>query len=240
MENMWDLRRSKATEILFALTKGPKHIRELQSEVGGSAATVEARVKELLASGLLRERKLESWPFRRELELTEKGREIVRIIELQGSLLSLAPRKPSEKRERWILAMLYALGGRVRGRLRLQKLMFLLKHELGVKLPYRFIPYMYGPYSADIFEDLAALRDEGLVEIRVEELEPREMIIDDKSSTTTYSLTSQGRQKAREAFDILPPEVKRALATLRKFNRMRTRNLLRYVYEKYPKESLGA
>jgi uncharacterized protein YwgA/DNA-binding HxlR family transcriptional regulator len=233
------LRRSKAVEILFALSEGPKHIRELQSKVGGSASTIEARVQELLKDGLIRERKLDFWPFRKELELSERGREVVRVVELQGSLLSLAARKPPEERTKWIFALLHAMGGKIRGRLRLQKLLFLLKHECGAELPYEFIPYMYGPYSADIFEDIAVLKDEGFLEVRGGSPEPLE-IIGDRTAGMSYILTKRGEEKAVSIYEELPNEMKRALSSLKKFNEMGIRELVRYVYDKYPHESLGA
>jgi uncharacterized protein YwgA len=232
------LRGSKAIEILFALSKGPKHVRELQSKVGGSASTVEVRVNELLKEGLIRERKFDFWPFRKELEISEKGKEVIRIIELQGDLLSLTARKPSQERTKWILALLYTMGGKIRGRLRFQKLMFLLKHEHEINLPYGFIPYMYGPYSTDISEDLAALAGEGLLEVRGEGPEPREII--GNRITVIYVLTARGETEAGGVYEKLPDEAKKALSSLKRFNKMGVRELIRYVYDKYPRESLGA
>jgi len=237
-ENMKVLRGSKAIEILSVLSKGPKHVRELQSEVGGSASTIEVRVQELLKEGLIRERELDFWPFRRELELTEKGKEVARVVELQGGLLGLTVRGSPEERTKWILALLHTMGGRIKGRLRFQKLIFLLKHEQGVKLSYGFIPYMYGPYSADIFEDLAALRDEGLLEIRGEVPEPVEMVVG-RAASTSYSLTKKGEERAKELYEKMSDEEKRALSSLKRFAKMSTGELIRHVYNKYPLESLG-
>lgn len=231
------LRGSKAIEILSALSKGPKHVRELQSEVGGSASTIGVRVQELLKEGLIREREFDFWPFRKELELTEKGKEVMRVVELQGGLLGLAARRSPEERAKWILTLLQAMGGEIRGRLRLQKLMFLLKHEHGAELPYEFIPYIYGPYSADIFEDLAALRDEGLLDLKGEVPWPMEMI--GQTTGTSYSLTKKGKERAGELYEKLSDEEKRALSSLKKFAKMSNREIIRYVYSKYPRESLG-
>ena len=239
MRNMRVLRGSKAVEILLALLKGPKHVRELQSEVGGSASTIQDRIQGLLKEGLIRERKLESWPFRIDLELTEKGKEIVRIIEYQGGILSLGAPYASEERAEWIIALLHAVGGKIKGRLRLQKLMFLLKHEYGIEIPYEFTPYMYGPYSADIFEDLGALKGGGLLEIQGQSIEPREMV-GDPAMTMSFNLTEKGGKKAREIHKKLPEKVKRVLPELNRFNKMSLGELIKYVYDNYPHESLGA
>src|SRR2546430_78743 len=48
----------------------------------------------------------------------------------------------------------------------IQKAMFLLKEEAGrdiSKTFYKFIPYNYGPFCADIYQDLAILESKGLV-----------------------------------------------------------------------------
>ena len=229
------LRGSKAIEILFALSKGPKHVRELQSEVGGSASTVQDRIQELLKEGLIHERKLDSWPFRKDLLLTEKGKEIVKIIDLQGGLFRPVVPQAFEERAEWILTLLHIMGGKVEGRLRLQKLIFLLRHEYEIEIPYKFIPYMYGPYSADIFEDLATLKDKRLLEVEGESIEPREMVGD---LAMSFNLTKQGEEKAKEIYMKLPGKAKQALLSLRRFNKMNLRELVRYVYDKYPRESL--
>jgi uncharacterized protein YwgA len=97
---------------------------------------------------------------------------------------------------------------------------------------------MYGPYSADIFEDLAALKDEGLLEVKGEYPEPLE-IIGDRASGTGYSLTELGEKRARELYEKLSDEIKRALTSLKRFAKLSTRELIHYVYDKYPRESLG-
>ncbi|MEM2672271.1 MAG: winged helix-turn-helix transcriptional regulator, partial [Candidatus Hadarchaeales archaeon] len=82
------MRRSKAPEILLSLLKGPKHVRELQAEVKGSALTIEMRLKELIREGLVREREMKEWPFRRILELTPEGRRVAAILKLEVSAVS--------------------------------------------------------------------------------------------------------------------------------------------------------
>lgn len=52
----------------------------------------------------------------------------------------------------------------IKGRKRFQKIAFLLKENKGVQLSYRFIPYLYGPYSKEMQMDLSFLCSRGLVE----------------------------------------------------------------------------
>lgn len=224
------MRRSKAPEILLSLLKGPKHVRELQAEVKGSSLTVEMRLKELIKEGLIQERESKEWPFRRVLELTPEGRRMAAILKLEASAVSRQVKR--EKHElgekgRWILAILHTVGGAVEGSVRLQKLLFLLKREMGVdSLPYRFLPYLRGPYSEEIPDTVLELERAGLVGVERELLEP-----------VLCFLTPEGEKMAKELFDSLPEEVRKKMGELRRFNEMKLKELLDYVYSKYPEES---
>ena len=224
------LRRSKAAEILLTLFKGPKHVRELQGEVGGSALTVEMRIQELLKEGFIGEEKSEAWPFRKTLKLTEKGRKLANFLKLETSLLVPPPKVSAEKAKekgKWLLALLHAVGGAVEGSTRLQKLFFLTKHEFGFReLPYNFLPFLHGPFSADINDDALDLEIAGLIEVQREMVEP-----------TLYALTPKGKHMAGEIFEKLPREDRRALMKVKRFNQMGLAELLDYVYARYPEES---
>jgi DNA-binding HxlR family transcriptional regulator len=225
---MYRLRRSRAPEILLSLLEGPKHVRELQAEVKGSALTVEMRLKELIREGLVREQESKEWPFRRVLELTPEGRRMAAILKLEASAISRPVRRKGEVGERgkWLLGLLYALGGTVEGGVRLQKLLFLLKRELGVDHPYRFLPHLHGPYSEEIPDEVMELEGAGLVKVEREVLEP-----------LLCALTPEGERVAKEFFGGLPEEVRRKMEELRKFSGMRLRELLDYVYSRYPEDS---
>lgn len=231
------LKKPMGVGVLLALSEGPKDVGELQSWLGGNPSVVEQRIQELLAVGLVRERRDELGALfpRRILELSEKGKEISKSIKFQRSLLEIIPSKDGGD---WILILLHASGGGIRGRLRLQKLMFLLKHGYKLEVPYDFIPYAYGPYCADIFEDLADLRDGGFVEVRGQGAEPHELARDPK--TMSFFLTDRGKERARELYRELPSEAKGALIALNsRFNRMSLGDLIKYVYEHYPKSLLS-
>ncbi len=227
---MYRIRRSKGPEILLALLKGPKHVRELQSEVGGSALTVEMRIREFLEEGLIAERESDEWPFRRTLELTPEGRRVAMVLKLETSLVAkprMADPEKLKEKGKWILTMLYAMGGSVEGGVRLQKLLFLLKKERGVgSIPYRFLPYLHGPYSDGIPDDVLELENAGLVRVEREVLEP-----------VLYSLTPEGKKVAEEIFKNMPEGLRKSMIGLKKFNEMRLRELLDYVYTKYPEDS---
>lgn len=237
---MRSVRRSKGADILLKLLDGPKYIRELLSEVGGSAQTVEMRVRELIREGLVEEETWEAWPFRKTLKLTDRGREVAGILKLETSLMAPAGRinvREVIRRGRLLLALLYGMGGRIAGATRLQKLLFLLKREKGVDSPYSFTPYMFGPHSPDVLEDAIDLERAGYVEIITEVHEPT--IAGDCIMERKYQLTPKGEEEARRAYEELSPEGRRAIDELKKFNEMRLADLLAYVYSKYPEESRG-
>ena len=72
--------RSRAIDILIALYEKPMSVRELISKVGGSATTIEQRLRELKDVGLIEEKASKSFPFKRELRLTEKGRKLAEML----------------------------------------------------------------------------------------------------------------------------------------------------------------
>jgi uncharacterized protein YwgA/DNA-binding HxlR family transcriptional regulator len=236
---MQAIRKSKAPEILLALSKGPKHVRELLAEVKGSALTLEDRIQELLEEGLIKEEKMEKWPYRKVLKLTESGEEVAKLLKLEESFIGATGKTSRAKmpeRAKWILALLHAVGGIVRGSIRLQKLFFLMKRELGIEeLPYDFSPYQFGPFSRDILEDAADLENAGLIEVKKEIFEPTSA--GDYLVSRTFSLTSKGSKLAEESYNNMPENVKKVLSELEKFNKMELTELLNYVYTKYPKES---
>ncbi|NPB00253.1 MAG: hypothetical protein GXO10_02665 [Crenarchaeota archaeon] len=63
-----------------------------------------------------------------------------------------------------VLGILDLVGGVIRGRTRLQKIMFLLKYEHGLNIPADFKPYKYGPYSRDLDLALRYLEEKGYIE----------------------------------------------------------------------------
>jgi len=70
---------------------------------------------------------------------------------------------PIGSRQRYLVALLEALGGPV-GNLDFQKLLFLHCQEEGVSAPYEFVPYMYGAFSFTSYADRRKLVERGLLE----------------------------------------------------------------------------
>ena len=176
-----------------------------------------------------------------------------------------------------LLAFLYAEGkGRqsneaICGRTRLEKMMFIFEKELSkgffkdedVVLP-EFIPYLYGPYSMEVLDDLNFFMSIEFIEVTETSIKMEketseiqnfvEMDNDDlwdevNGAETTeqyeksYMLTEKGENYTRETvWPQLTDNQKNVIIRLKKqINSMLLDDLLSYVYKKYPeyaKESL--
>lgn len=88
---------------------------------------------------------------------------------------------------------------------------------------YHFVPYHYGPFAKELYADLQALQEEGLV--RVES--------DLEEDKTKIALVDSA--KAQEALAALPDDLKEDAATIiDTYGDLDHNALLRAVYEKYP------
>ena len=239
-------RRSKGREILVALLDGPKHIRELQEIVRGSATTIDVRVKELIQKKYVRQREQKNWPFRRTLQLTEMGQEAARLFRTLPGIFVTASGPPRAtkrvdptERQRFLLATIQEFGGRISGSTRLQKLIFLLtKHADSSKIPYEFNPYNFGPFSPELLEDVEELETNGLVQIELEVLEPRDYD-GDFMVRKNYKLTKKGLKLAHRSREILNKDLRRNIENLNEFVECKLSILLAHVYKEYPEESKG-
>lgn len=110
------------------------------------------------------------------------------------------------------------------GKTRLVKELFLLWKVYGVNTGYEFIPYYFGPFSPEIYRDLARLEAIGFIKI-----EPA-------VSGNEISLTPEGVKRAGEARAKLPESTVRSLVSCKEqYNRMPLKELIDYVYTRWPK-----
>ncbi len=77
---------------------------------------------------------------------------------------------------------------RIKGRTRFQKIVFLLE-EQGINFGYQFKPYLYGPYSRDLQDNITMLTELRLITEESEEIKFDGIIFD----RYTYSLSEEGR-----------------------------------------------
>jgi len=122
---------------------------------------------------------------------------------------------------------------RIDGRTRLQKLVFLAQEETSTELPseYTFIPYDYGPFSANLLHEVDELKKEGYITERKVTLTDGEKYV--------YELTDAGKQavsNVRSEFDAEDAKTIKDAANFTKsmFNDLPISRLLEYVYNQYP------
>ena len=158
-----------------------------------------------------------------------------------------------------LLALLHARGATgkenepILGITRLQKLTFLLWKEghfyKTVPDLYNFKAYDFGPCMDDLYDDIEFTQSIGLVEVD-ESAEASEFDNGDESAfmqslglrmprptcRRDYSLTNNGVEAAADLFaDLNQSDIEVIESVKRRFNCMPFFDLLRYVYNKYPK-----
>jgi DNA-binding PadR family transcriptional regulator len=118
--------------------------------------------------------------------------------------------------------------------IRIQKGLFLFRMQNEDKVKdkdkakdfYEFIPYLYGPCSLDIYDDLRELQQQGLVSDR-----PR-----DYRGWTYYTLTSEGEKKAKSLKGQDPNRLVGDLESIKeRVTRLSFLELLQVIYAEYPK-----
>ncbi|NUC74763.1 DUF4065 domain-containing protein [Haloterrigena sp. SYSU A558-1] len=136
------------------------------------------------------------------------------------------------------LALMYADDGEpIEGRTRLQKLVFLMQKELEqreqsgmVGSAYEFIPYDYGPFSKDLYDDLDAMINQQFVDDTEEPLRSGKVkyvyeIEDD--GQTLVETESENRESVAEVVQVAQ-EIKE------EYNDMLLSDLIEFVYSEYP------
>lgn len=137
-------------------------------------------------------------------------------------------------RSTWIVLLLYSLGREnelnepIIGSVRLMKGLFLMSQELRLQKlrPYRFVPYLYGPTSFEAYSDINGLIFQGAIYEQASA----------KRGWSRYALTYQGQTRAARLWKSLPEKDKEKIRKIKqKVNGYSFLELLRYVYQKYPK-----
>jgi len=137
-----------------------------------------------------------------------------------------------------LLLLLYTAGPSgniceaIGGKTRLQKEVFLAQKDLKdkkIKSNYSFRPYLYGPYSIELYDDINWLVSEGIIEIRKIKLEKRGIY-------TEYKLTSKGKNEVKQKLD--NPNMKisyEIISNIKKqYNKMNIVSLVEFTHNKYP------
>lgn len=140
-------------------------------------------------------------------------------------------------RETDTLFLLFSFAPRIHGVTRVQKLLFLLNEETeyaeeyGAPVLFEFVPYDMGPFAVEVYEEL-----EFLEEIDAISIEGQDKGDLPDEAPEVFQLTEKGEKIARQIQSVLDPKVRDDLREfVEKYADMDLEQLLRYVYEEYPK-----
>ena len=147
-------------------------------------------------------------------------------------------------------------GEEIKGITRLDKLLYLVVKEtqLGRTLEkeFEFEAYDYGPYSNKVYDIVEELKDAGIIEskpvrydsyeeISDAELMDREAAPEENATvirgkeTQIYRLSPGGMKAGQKLFERLSHEEREGLHAVKsKFNRVPLRELIEYIYTRYP------
>lgn len=129
-------------------------------------------------------------------------------------------------RKDWNLLVIAGAEGQPLTPVQLQKCLFILGKEAEIEENYYyFIPYNYGPFCGEIYDDARELAEEGLVLIRPVP----------GQSWSEYSITPEGTMEARRIRSDLPKEIADFINLLVSWaHGLSFQDLVRAVYDKYP------
>jgi uncharacterized protein YwgA len=162
-------------------------------------------------------------------------------------------------RKEMLLALIGVEDIPVEGITRLQKYCFLAEREEKIKVSdknFEFTKYHFGPYSSKLYDDLETLENYGLIETlstnrrvdTLESLEAKELTADfllgqgDQAEADAaqqekvFQLTEKGKEFVNrlEKKGLVNDEITRIRKIKSKFSHYSLRDLIKYVYNKYP------
>jgi len=133
------------------------------------------------------------------------------------------------ERQMVILAMLSSLAQRNRRQVlitALMKYLFLLQIEGRARELYRFVPYKYGPFAKEVYDDLEALKNRGLITIPA---------TDEERERTEISLQTGQEEEIEQLIQKLPEGVREdAEGVIDLYGELSLKDLLDHVYAEYP------
>jgi len=158
-----------------------------------------------------------------------------------------------------MVLLLYAnKGGEIRGITKLEKLIYLLLKEgdfedypdiLG---EYSYKPYDFGPYSEGVYDNIEALKSMNMIGVREDKFENFREVVDgmiyrynedeeylpEQKIVEIYKLNERGRKVAEHLEKTLTPDERGNIEDIKvKYNKMSLKELLHYVYTKYPEST---
>lgn len=145
---------------------------------------------------------------------------------------------PEQMRKRALVLLIAHLSGKVSGKTKFQKFAFLVQQESRsphFSSVFHFIPYYYGPYSADLTNVVSQL-------VREQLIAPDEYVVvknGEERMGSSFFVTQQGAMEAERLLSQVPhEEAERIRAVLGRYRTLPLPKLLEYVYSQYPEMTL--
>lgn len=135
--------------------------------------------------------------------------------------------------DRELLPLLLLDSGRgdaIRGRTRMQKLVFLLQEELEGDNPgsYRYEPYDYGPFSKDLYFDIDELVERDVIKEEKTEFDEDKVVYEYRLGLRAEEYLTRWSSDLKASLREKASEIKSD------FNDLDLQKLLEYVYEEHP------
>lgn len=132
------------------------------------------------------------------------------------------------------LLFLLSKASKVDSKTKLQKLVFLIDKEKGINIGYSFRPYIYGPYSFELSDDLDVLKSLQLIQVEAEEFETIDSPFVGKK--LTFSLAAKGKELLDKNTQLFSEtQEKDIVSIISEWNEKPLSIIISYVYSKYMK-----
>jgi hypothetical protein len=140
-------------------------------------------------------------------------------------------------KEELISILFYLARGRIRGSMRIHKVVFLIEKILGIEV-FNFEPWKFGPWSRELEELLKSLEEKGLLKIHIEPPDLASELLGEEAPVKIYEALAEFIKAGEEAYNkLISVEPVKALY-LRKITlpalSMPITYLLAYIYSKHP------
>jgi len=135
----------------------------------------------------------------------------------------------NEDYQKDVFMLVLSLFGKIYGKTFLQKFFFILEEEGLPKLNLEYIPYHYGPFSRKLDELIKKLKAENLIKEEV-------TFTKNFNICRTFKLTPNGEKLINNDSKL----VQQIAPFVNEFQGMLPSNILKYVYEKYPKMTINS
>lgn len=149
-----------------------------------------------------------------------------KLIIRNGKSTILGVGSQKMERKKMLLAVLSAAKGGVHTPVQVQKLFFLIDHELSHLIGgphFNFQPYNYGPFDKDVYVELFQLANEGLIQIV------------SYCNWNNYILTSEGQKMGEAELQPLPPKAQEYINKASSFVRsLSFTQLVSAIYNAFP------